>query len=334
MQHHAIMQWCQSMQAAKAKVLIKHQIAAEASSQACLQQSILAIFKAVHKLTCESLGLVFPQFWVWLELFSHGSKSNQIKKSHWFFHSTTHTNSIWFDSEPWEKFKSDPDLFPTSDFHSSLGMTGDSWTALAIFVWGISAFSHKDKGDQLKYSYKLHLYTQSGVLYSKGIRIPTILWPSCRICQDDSYQTQMVPHHLTSQKNLYFQESPPTNFKNLPGHSCIFPNTNMRLFVWATSSRQPKKKIYRLCAAIYVYIMVEETIILDLAMDHLLSGHVWLGATTTVRSIDRGRRTTGIGRKALWAGRNFLFPALQPALALIDITDAFRSFLFMLLDDS
>ena len=25
--------------------------------------------KAVHELTCESLGLVFPQFWVWLELF-------------------------------------------------------------------------------------------------------------------------------------------------------------------------------------------------------------------------------------------------------------------------
>ena len=46
-------------------------------------------------------------------------------------------------------------------------MTGDSWTALAIFVWGISTFSHKDKGNQLKYSYKLHLYTQSGILYSK-----------------------------------------------------------------------------------------------------------------------------------------------------------------------
>ena len=49
-----------------------------------------------------------------------------------------------------------------------------------LFVWGIFVFSHKDKDNQTKiglpesgsepvtkYKYKLHLYTRSGILYSK-----------------------------------------------------------------------------------------------------------------------------------------------------------------------
>ena len=86
--------------------------------------------KAVHELTCESLGLVFPWFWVWLELFP--TVPSQIK-------SRNHTDSfillpkynpykqylLWLDLT-WShgKNKSDSDLFPTSDFHKSLRMTG------------------------------------------------------------------------------------------------------------------------------------------------------------------------------------------------------------------
>ena len=50
-----------------------------------------------------------------------------------------------------------------------------------LFVWGISVFSHEDKGKQMHYKYKLHLYTRSGVLYSKEHDLHTEFEQFCQL---------------------------------------------------------------------------------------------------------------------------------------------------------
>lgn len=48
-----------------------------------------------------------------------------------------------------------------------------------LFLWGISVFSHQDKDDQMKYKYELHLYTRSGVFYSKEHDLDTEFQQFC-----------------------------------------------------------------------------------------------------------------------------------------------------------
>jgi Fungal protein kinase len=48
-----------------------------------------------------------------------------------------------------------------------------------LFVWGISVFSHEDKDNQMKFKYKLHLYTRSGVIYSKEHDLDTEFQQFC-----------------------------------------------------------------------------------------------------------------------------------------------------------
>jgi len=53
-----------------------------------------------------------------------------------------------------------------------------------LFVWGIFVFSHKDKDNPTKYKYKLHLYTRSGILYSKEHDLDTESQQFCDLLVD------------------------------------------------------------------------------------------------------------------------------------------------------
>jgi hypothetical protein len=90
-----------------------------------------------------------------------------------------------------------------------------------LFVWGVCVFSHQDKDNQMKYKYKLHLYTRSGILYSKEHDLGTEFQQFCDLLVGFARMTP--PQHgwylvTRPEKNFVYPRDPPTtpaDFKRL-----------------------------------------------------------------------------------------------------------------------